>query len=73
MLDQFRSDLRVGRVKVPLLVMHGTSDPVIPISAGEHLFALAHEPKQFVPFVGGGHDDLERYGAMRTARQFIGD
>ena len=73
MLDQFRSDLRVGRVKVPLLVMHGTSDPVIPISAGEHLFALAHEPKQFVPFVGGGHDDLDRYGAMRTARQFIRD
>jgi len=72
MLDQFRSDQRIGRVNVPLLVMHGEADPVIPITAGEHLFALAHEPKIFARFVGGGHDDLDRYGAMDTARRFIG-
>jgi fermentation-respiration switch protein FrsA (DUF1100 family) len=72
MLDQFRSDQRIARVNVPLLIMHGANDPVIPMAAGEHLFALAHEPKQFVPFAGGGHDDLDRYGAMETARRFIG-
>jgi uncharacterized protein len=73
MLDQFRSDLRIARFNVPLLVMHGTDDHVIPIAAGEHLFALAHEPKQFVRFEGGGHENLDRYGAMETARRFIGD
>jgi uncharacterized protein len=72
MLDQFRSDQRIARVTVPLLVMHGTNDPVIPIAAGERLFELAHEPKQFVRFDGGGHDDLDHYGAMETARHFIG-
>ena len=72
MLDQFRSDQRIARVNVPLLIMHGANDPVIPMAAGEHLFALAREPKQFVPFAGGGHDDLDRYGAMETARRFIG-
>ena len=71
MKDQFHSDQRIVRVSAPLLVMHGDSDPAIPISFGERLFALAHEPKQFVRFPGGGHDNLDDYGAIETARQFI--
>ncbi len=64
MRDQFHSDRRIARVGVPLLVMHGDSDPVIPIAFGERLFALAHEPKQFVRFAGGGHDNLDDCGAI---------
>ena len=70
--DQFRSDQRIARVTAPLLIMHGARDPTIPISFGERLFALAHEPKQFVRFPEGGHNDLDNYGAIETARQFIG-
>jgi uncharacterized protein len=71
MLDQFHSDQRIKRVNVPLLIMHGSSDPTIPIGFGERLFALAHEPKQFVRFPGGGHDNLDGFGAIETARLFI--
>ena len=71
MRDQFRSDRRIARVTVPLLIMHGTNDQAIPIPFGERLFALAHEPKQFVRFPGGGHENLDHFGAMETARQFI--
>jgi fermentation-respiration switch protein FrsA (DUF1100 family) len=71
MRDQFRSDERITRVKAPLLVMHGTNDPAIPIGFGERLFALAPEPKQFVRFPGGGHENLGNFGAIDTARQFI--
>ena len=35
MRDPFRSDRRIARVKVPLLVMHGARDPAIPIRFGE--------------------------------------
>ncbi len=70
--DSFRSDLRIARVNVPLLVMHGENDPAIPIAFGEWLFALAREPKRFVRFRGGGHNDLDSFGAGKTARQFIG-
>ena len=73
MRDSFHSDRRIGRVKVPLLIMHGDRDPTIPIVFGERLFALAHEPKQFVRFRGGGHDDLDQFGAVEAARHFIGD
>jgi fermentation-respiration switch protein FrsA (DUF1100 family) len=72
MRDPFRSDERIARVRVPLLVMHGTNDPVIPIRLGERLFALAHEPKRFIAFPGGGHENLGDFGAIETARQFIG-
>jgi fermentation-respiration switch protein FrsA (DUF1100 family) len=72
MRDPFRSDQRIARVTAALLIMHGTDDPVIAIASGERLFALAHEPKQFVRFPGGGHDNLDDYGAIETARRFIG-
>jgi uncharacterized protein len=69
--DQFRSDQRIARVHVPLLIMHGEKDPAISIRFGEKLFALAHEPKQFVRFPEGGHENLDNYGAIETARHFI--
>jgi fermentation-respiration switch protein FrsA (DUF1100 family) len=72
MRDQFRSDKRIERVRVPLLVMHGSDDHAIPIRFGERLFALGHEPKRFVKIPGGGHENLASFGAIGIARQFIG-
>ena len=69
--DTFRSDQRIARVKAPLLIMHGARDPGISIKFGERLFGLAHEPKQFVRFPEGGHNDLDNYGAIETVRKFI--
>jgi fermentation-respiration switch protein FrsA (DUF1100 family) len=71
MRDPFHSDARITRVTVPLLIMHGGRDFTIPIGFGERLFALAREPKQFVRFPEGGHNDLDNYGAIETARRFI--
>jgi uncharacterized protein len=71
MRDQFRSDGRIARVRVPLLVMHGERDATIPISFGERLFALANEPKRFVRFPSGEHNNLDDFGAIETARHFI--
>jgi uncharacterized protein len=69
--DPFRSDLRIAKVTAPLLVMHGEHDAVVPISLGQRLFALANEPKQFVRFADGNHNDLDRFGALATARTFL--
>jgi uncharacterized protein len=71
MRDQFRSDERIARVTAPFLIMHGARDSTIPIAFGERLFSLAHQPKQFVRFADGGHDNLANYGAIETARDFI--
>jgi uncharacterized protein len=69
--DPFHSDQRIAAVTAPLLIMHGGRDEVVPIGFGERLFALAHEPKQFVRFAEGGHNDLDNYGAIEAARHFI--
>jgi hypothetical protein len=69
--DQFHSDRRIARVTAPLLIMHGARDPTIPLRFGERLFALAHQPKQFVRFPEGSHNDLGDFGAVETARRFI--
>jgi len=72
MRDPFYSDQRIARVKVPLLFMHGARDSMIPLASGERLFSLAPEPKQFVRFPEGGHNDLDDFGAIETVRRFIG-
>lgn len=69
--DQFHSDERIARVTASLLIMHGEKDPTISIRFAERLFALAREPKQFVRFPEGGHDNLDDYGAIETFRHFI--
>jgi len=71
MKDQFRSDERIGKVKAPLLIMHGALDRTVPIAFGEKLFALANEPKRFVRFTRGDHNDLDDYGALDTAKEFL--
>jgi fermentation-respiration switch protein FrsA (DUF1100 family) len=69
--DPFHSDERIARVTAPLLIVHGAQDQTIPIAFGEKLFALAHEPKQFVRIPDGGHDDLGNFGVADIARNFI--
>jgi uncharacterized protein len=64
MRDPFRSDLRIRRVRMPVLVIHGESDPIIPISSGKRLFGLANEPKTFLSVPGGGHIVLDANGAF---------
>ncbi|MBR1225343.1 MULTISPECIES: alpha/beta hydrolase [unclassified Bradyrhizobium] len=71
MKDPFHSDRRIDGVKAPMLILHGARDATISIRFGERLFALAHEPKTFVRFPDGGHNDLDAYGATAAARKFI--
>jgi len=71
MKDQFRSDQRIGGVTAPLLVLHGERDRTVPVRFGARLFALAREPKRFVRFPEGRHNDLDAHGATAKAQQFI--
>ena len=73
MKDTFRSDQRIAGVSAPILIMHGTDDRVVPISFGERLFVLANEPKRMVRFPGGGHSDLDAFGAQAAVRAFIAE
>jgi len=73
MKDQFRSDLRIGSVAAPLLVLHGARDTVVPVEYGQRLFGLAHEPKRFVGYPDGEHEGLDQLGALATVKAFLGE
>ncbi len=71
MKDQFRSDLRIQEATAPVLVLHGARDDVIPIAYGERLYGLIRSPKRFIRFRDGGHVDLDDFGALEIARDFM--
>ena len=69
--DAFHSDLRIGKVRAPVLILHGERDQVVPIAFGERLYARINAAKRFVRFPHGGHNDLGVHGALDIAKQFI--
>ncbi len=71
MKDQFRSDQRIGKVKAPLMIMHGVHDHIVPYALGERLFDLANQPKHIVRFLDGGHEDLDANGALNAVARFL--
>ena len=54
---------RIGRLRAPLLVVHGDRDAIVPISEGRALFDAAPEPKTFHVVGGAGHNDLVEIAA----------
>ena len=54
--DAYSPERWIGSVApVPVVVIHGTKDPVVPFSHGERLYRLAGQPKGFWKVEGGGH------------------
>jgi uncharacterized protein len=56
--DAYPSLRRIGRLRAPLLVLHGDRDEIVPLMYGEALFDAAPEPKQLRILDGVGHNDL---------------
>ncbi|MBV9519372.1 MAG: alpha/beta hydrolase [Hyphomicrobiales bacterium] len=71
MKDQFRSMEVVGKIKVPILVVHGERDDVVPISFGRELYAAVAGPKRFVALPQADHFSLFENGGVRVIRSFL--
>jgi fermentation-respiration switch protein FrsA (DUF1100 family) len=56
--DAYPSAARIGRLRSPLLVVHGDRDAIVPFSHGQALFAAAPERKRLHVVAGAGHNDL---------------
>lgn len=60
--QRFDSAGRIGRVKVPVLVVHGGADGLIPPALGRALYERASLPKRFVLVEGGTHYSTNSIG-----------
>ncbi len=56
--DKFPSLRRMKQVEVPVLIMHGEADELIPLWHGQKLYEAAPEPKQALWVEGAGHNDF---------------
>lgn len=48
----------LNRAGIPVLVMHGTADEVVPFSLGMQLYDSLHVPKQILRSDGAGHSEI---------------
>jgi uncharacterized protein len=67
--DAYPTVRRIRELSAPLLVLHGDSDEIVPLSQGRALFAAASEPKRMHVLVGVGHNDLVEFAGPEFARE----
>jgi uncharacterized protein len=72
MTDQMDSMAVIGKVRAPLLVIHGDQDDLVPYVLGAKLFAAANEPKRLLTLPGVGHVAPLKDGAWTTVLAFVG-
>jgi len=71
MVDQYRTIDRIGQVGVPLFIVHGGRDNVIPLDQARRVLHAANEPKTLSVVPRAGHNDLFEQGAWARVRDFI--
>ncbi|OFW52992.1 MAG: hypothetical protein A2V75_00040 [Actinobacteria bacterium RBG_16_70_17] len=74
--DRWDSLGRIASIDVPLLVLAGTADTVVPYAQSVQLFEAALGPKRLVTFEGANHNDpVLTFGArlLDETAQFLAD
>jgi len=72
--QRFDSISKINRLKVPVLLLHGTDDKVVPFKMSRRLYEKAPSPKRLKLILGGGHNNSARVGGaeyLNTVRDFI--
>jgi len=71
---RYETIAKVPKLAMPLLVLHGERDDIVPISQGRRLFEAAGGRKQFFAIPGAGHNDTYVAGGepyWRVLREFL--
>ena len=56
--DAYPNLERIGRLRAPVLILHGEVDEIVPVGHAEALFEAAREPRRLHVVPGAGHNDL---------------
>ena len=75
LVDRYETSRYIANVKVPLLIIHGEHDGVVPVAMGRELVRMANEPKRLVVFPQGRHSNLYVDGnnATDVVRRWIAE
>ena len=61
---RFENISKIGRLRCPVLFLHGERDEIVPFEQGRALFDAAPEPKFFHAISGAGHNDTYIVGGV---------
>jgi uncharacterized protein len=60
---------RMKEIKMPILVIHGSRDTIVPPALGRRLFEAAPEPREWYEIEGADHNDTYVVGGKRYVRK----
>ncbi len=69
--DRFESLNKISSVKIPVLLMHGKQDKLIPYSHSQSLYDSANEPKKIILFPDSGHNDNKMEDIVESVNEFV--
>ncbi len=61
---------KIGQLQVPLLILHGDRDAIVPQQMGKALFKRAPQPKTFYSIPQAGHNDTYDVGGLGYWQQW---
>lgn len=71
MLDQYRNDLKIEKINVPILFLLAWKDEVVSFDGGKQLSELANEPKRVEVFPYAFHNTIYNYDAAARVDDFL--
>lgn len=62
LLTKYDNESMIRQIHIPLLILHGDQDKIVPFEMGQALFDIANSPKNFYNIKGAGHNNTDITG-----------
>jgi fermentation-respiration switch protein FrsA (DUF1100 family) len=69
--DRYENLIKAPSLRMPLLVIHGEKDELVPVTMGHAVLNAADTEKEGVFLPSGAHNDLWDYGAGKKTLEFL--
>ena len=69
--DKFESEKKINKISVPVLIIHGKVDKIVPYAMGQKMYELANQPKFFYSQEYGDHMVEYDEQLLLSLRKFI--
>jgi len=69
--DKFESYKKISKIKIPVFIMHGKVDKIVPYDMGQKIYELANKPKYFYSQEYGDHMVEYDEKLLLALKQFI--
>ena len=69
--DKYDSESKIKKIKIPILIIHGKKDRIVPFKMGKKLYELANNPKFFYSTQEDDHMMQFNEQLMKSIKNFL--